>query len=109
MGDGIRAFITSTTAGLLHGIELHHASRQLDVETLDVKRGDVVDFIVDIGNGLNNDQYLWTVVIEEIGTTGNETIWNSEADFPTPESNIMDGWEQLAQVLMCSNEFLFID
>ena len=109
MGDGIRAFITSTTAGLLHGIELHHASRKLDVETLDVKRGDVMDFIVDIGNGLNNDQYLWTVVIEEIGTTGNETIWNSGADFPTPESNTMDGWEQLAQVLMCSNEFLFID
>jgi len=109
MGDGIRAFITSSSGGLHHSIELHHANRQLDVETLDVKSGDVVDFIVDIGNGLNNDQYLWTTTIQEIASTGNGTTWNSQADFPPPIANTLDGWEQLAQVLLCSNEFMFID
>jgi hypothetical protein len=107
MGDGIRAFITSSSGGLHHSIELHHANRQLDVETLDIKSGDVVDFIVDIGDGLNNDQYLWTTTIQELGSNG--TTWNSQADFPPPIANTLDGWEQLAQVLLCSNEFMFID
>jgi hypothetical protein len=88
---------------------LHHNTRQLDVETLDVKRGNTVDFIVDIGDGLNNDQYLWTTVIQQIASVGKETTWNSELDFPAPIIARLDGWEQLAQVLLCSNEFMFID
>lgn len=109
LGDGIRAFVVSSGGRLHHRVDLHHDKRQLDVETLDVKRGDTVDFIVDIGKGLNNDQYLWTTVIKETGSGGKEIIWNSELDFPAPITDRLDGWEQLAQILLCSNEFMFID
>ncbi|MDG2220176.1 MAG: PSD1 and planctomycete cytochrome C domain-containing protein [Rubripirellula sp.] len=109
LGDGIRAFVVSSDGRLHHRVSLHHNSRQLDVDTLAVKRGDTVDFIVDIGAGLNNDQYLWTTVIQEIGSAGKEITWNSELDFPTPAIDRLDGWEQLTQVLLCSNEFMFID
>ncbi|HBV61409.1 MAG TPA: hypothetical protein DEF45_00155 [Rhodopirellula sp.] len=109
LGDGIRAFVVSSDGRLHHSVNLHHSTQQLDVETLDVKRGDHVDFIVDIGGGLNNDQYLWTTVIQEIDSVEKETTWNSELDFPAPLIDELDGWEQLAQVLLCSNEFLFID
>ena len=108
-GDGIRAFVISSGGRLHHSVTLHHNTRQLDVETLDVKRGNTVDFIVDIGDGLNNDQYLWTTVIQQIASVGKETTWNSELDFPAPIIARLDGWEQLAQVLLCSNEFMFID
>lgn len=109
LGDGIRAFVVSTGGRLHHSVSLHHSTRQLDVETLDVKRGDTVDFIVNIGGGLNNDQYLWTTVIQKIDSIEKATTWNSELDFPAPTINQLDGWEQLAQVLLCSNEFIFID
>lgn len=109
LGDGIRVFVVSSGDQLHHKVNLHHDSRQLDIETLDLKRGDSIDFIVDIGNGLNNDQYLWTAVIQEIGTVGQTTTWNSELDFPEPTTDRLDGWEQLTQVLLCSNEFMFID
>ena len=108
-GDGIRAFVVSSNGRLHHSVSLHHNNQQLDITTLDVKRGDTVDFIVDIGDGLNNDQYLWTTVIQEIGSTGKESTWHSELDFPTPIIDRLDAWEQLAQVLLCSNEFIFID
>jgi hypothetical protein len=35
--------------------------------------------------------------------------WNSEADFPRNTVNLLTPLEQLAQVLMCSNEFMFVD
>ena len=108
-GDGIRAFVVSSGNRLHHSVSLHHNIRQLDVETLDVKRGDTVDFVVDIGKGLNNDQYLWTTVIQQIEPVGKETTWNSELDFPAPVIDRLTGWEQLTQVLLCSNEFIFID
>ena len=108
-GDGIRAFVVSSGGRLHHSVNLHHDIRQLDVETLDVKRGDSVDFIVDIGNELNNDQYSWTTVIQEIGSVGKETTWNSQLDFPAQTIDSLDKWEQLAQVLLCSNEFMFLD
>jgi hypothetical protein len=109
LGDGIRAFVVSSGGRLHHSVNLHHNTRQLDVETLDVKRGDTVDFIVDIGDVLNNDQYLWTTVIQQVESVGKETTWNSKLDFPAPITDRLDGWEQLAQVLLCSNEFIFID
>jgi hypothetical protein len=35
--------------------------------------------------------------------------WNSESDFPRNTVNLLTPLEQLAQVLMCSNEFMFVD
>jgi hypothetical protein len=58
---------------------------------------------------------LWSVVIEE---TSNETpradegaakVWNSTTDFPSNSVNTLDAWELLAQVVLCSNELLFVD
>ena len=108
-GDGIRAFLLSSPGGIHHSVTLHHEDRQLGIDELAVTKGDVVDFVVDIGKGLNNDQYLWTAVIEEIGDGAKNITWDSRADFPMPLSNPLDGWEQLAQVLLCSNEFMFVD
>jgi hypothetical protein len=108
-GDGIRAFIVSSVGGIHHSVTLHHDDRQFGVDELAVTKGDVVDFVVDIGKGLNNDQYLWKVVIEEVGDGDKTIVWDSSADFPPPVSNLLDGWEQLAQVLLCSNEFMFVD
>lgn len=108
-GDGIRAFIASSTDGELKSATIHQKSINLDVESLTLKAGDTVDFVVDIGKVLNSDQYLWSAQITEVADANNPTIWNSVTDFPAKETAKLTAREQLAQVLLCSNEFLFVD
>jgi hypothetical protein len=36
-------------------------------------------------------------------------IWDAKSDFRGPEEYKLSPWEQYVQVLMCTNEFLFVD
>ena len=103
-GDGIRAFVV--TAAGIESAKLHQQDTVLKIDELKVAKGDTVDFVVDIDKILNSDQYLrWSTVTEIDGST----VWNSEKDFTRNESKLLNGWEQLAQALLCSNEFMFVD
>lgn len=113
-GDGIRAFVIHSTVihstgGVLLSKSIHHDSAELNVASLFVSKGDVIDFLVDIGDVLNSDQYLWSTTIQPIETKDTIVRWNSENDFPKVTVEQLDPWEQLAQVLLCTNEFLFVD
>lgn len=108
-GDGIRAFVISSRKGQLASASIHHDTRELNIDPVAVEAGETIDFLVDIGDGLNSDQYLWTTMITDHSAEAPGAAWNSEADFPQEIIRQLTGWEQLAQVLFCSNEFLFID
>ena len=108
-GDGIRAFVVSSQQGVLAQAILHQDKVSLDAE-LEVQPGDTIDFVVDIDKILNSDQYLWEASIIEVPKDSNTaTRWNSKEDFPSNTVAMLTVWEQLAQVLFCSNEFFFID
>ncbi len=107
-GDGIRAFIVSSSSGVLASTTLHHDTKELNVERLQVKPGDTIDFVVDIGDVLNSDQFLWSASLTLADDDVNLS-WNSVTDFPAATDIRLAGWEQLAHVLFCSNEFIFID
>lgn len=111
VGDGIRAFVVSSQTGLLQSTKAHHQTLPLNVESLEVKPGDTIDFVVDIDEVLNSDQYLWTSTISDAGSAASKSpaSWNSETDFPQDTLEQLSPIEQLAQVLLCSNEFLFVD
>jgi len=114
VGDGIRAFIVSSQTGLLQSTKAHHQTLPLNVESLEVKPGDTIDFVVDIDEVLNSDQYLWscsisTATLHAGNKSKSPTSWNSETDFPRDTLDQLSPIEQLAQVLLCSNEFLFVD
>jgi hypothetical protein len=107
-GDGIRAFIASSNQGQLQSATIHQKTIELNADAVALKAGDTIDFVVDIGGILHSDQYLWTATIAE--RTGKKTtVWNSQTDFPKNQQDSLTPWEQLAQVLVCSNEFLFVD
>jgi hypothetical protein len=81
---------------------------------MSVSAGDTIDFVVDIGDELNSDQFLWSCSITPVAGTmpaaGGVTIaWDSQRDFPSGDLPQLSPLEQLAQVLLCSNEFLFVD
>ena len=105
-GDGVHAVILSSRLGELKSVPAHNAKVAMDVASLEVKAGDTIDFIVDIGGTLNSDQFVWAPVIGM-----RETVWDAKADFggPRPKDSLLAPWEQLAQVLLLSNELAFLD
>lgn len=111
-GDGIRGFVISSASGVLASATVHHATSPLNVESRDVKSGETIDFVVDIKDVLNNDQFLWKTSLEESPAAGASSpmlAWNSEADFTPVKVEQLTPWEQLAQLLLCANEFVFVD
>ena len=116
VGDGIRAFVSHSRLGKLRSTTLLGARADLQLDAIAFQAGDTLDFIVDIGNGLNSDQFLWSPKITSSVTAtpgaGGDTpsdAWDAQKDFPTQPKSQLSAWEQLVQVLMLSNEFMFVD
>ena len=73
-----------------------------------LKQGDTLDFIVDIRDGLNSDQFLWAPTIANSDTA----TWDAKKEFagpPAPGPQLLDPWPQYVQVLLLANEFSFVD
>jgi hypothetical protein len=119
--DGIRCWIVSSRQGVLKNETLHEATLPLEVDAIALKAGDTIDFVVDFNADLNSDQYLWKATIEEVAsaavdsslnddaTFASATSWDSVSDFANKAPRYLDPWRQLAQVLLLSNELMFID
>jgi hypothetical protein len=54
------------------------------------------------------DSYNWQVTLT-LENPGDRQIWNTERDFHGPDAQPLDLWAQFAQVLLMSNEFLYVD
>ncbi|MCI0744538.1 MAG: PSD1 and planctomycete cytochrome C domain-containing protein [Verrucomicrobia subdivision 3 bacterium] len=109
-GDGIRGRIVSSRAGLLGEWILQTNKAEIKLENIDLKAGDTLDFVVDFRDNLNSDDFKWAPVIK--ATASEPSEWSAKKDFagpPQPPPKPLDPWEQYAQVLLLSNEFLFVD
>ena len=106
-GDGIRCRIVASRGGVLAQAAIHNRTEDLNVASVELEAGDTVDFIVDIHTGLNSDQHFWSPVIT--GAAATPSTWNAERDFIGPAPVFLTNWEQLAQVLLLSNELMFVD
>lgn len=114
-GDGIRAFVGHSRLGKLLSAELHASKTDLSLSGLVMREGEVLDFVVDIGRGLNSDQFLWAPQIrsagDDAGSGGDEPVvlWDARRDLASQPKTQLDSWEQFVQVLMLSNELMFVD
>ncbi|MFM7606789.1 MAG: DUF1553 domain-containing protein, partial [Prosthecobacter sp.] len=115
VGDGIRAFVSHSRLGKLLGTKLHGSQADLSLISIAFQKGETLDFIVDIDIGLNSDQFLWSPQLsatQTIAGSGGDTpaeVWDVKKDFTASPKTTLTSWEQLAQVLMLSNEFMFVD
>ena len=105
-GDGIRGFLVSSRRGLLHSAVLHASSADFDLDRVEVAPGETLDFVVDLRDNLHSDEFEWAVTLRDLA---GESAWDAREDFAGTLSAQMSPLEQLAQVLLLSNEFLFID
>jgi hypothetical protein len=108
-GDGVRATIVSSSAGVLASASVHKSQTAIKQAPIHIKAGETLDFVVDIGGTLSHDEFAWEVTIAPQGEANSPATWNSVRDFRGPTSGELDPWAQLAQVLFSANEFLFVD
>ncbi len=107
-GDGVATCIVSSRTGPVASAVVHNDQTTLDCESLQVSPGDTIDFVVDVRDVLNSDDFLWKIEIAVHAADSTKT-WNAERDFGGTVTATLDPWEQLAQVLLATNEFLFVD
>jgi hypothetical protein len=102
-GD-IRVRIVSSRSGTAADKVVGPGEIPLTAERLDVLRGDTIDFVADCHGYVSYDRFSWAPVLR----MGDRT-WSAEADFAGPREAPLTAWEKYAQVLLETNEFLFVD
>jgi len=115
-GEGVRGFLVSSRAGLLKQVAVHHGQADLNADMVEIKAGDTLDFVTDLGKELSYNQFLWKAVITPLGQGDKaahpqaaQSNFDAYRDFGGQPAKQLDPWEQLAQVLLSANEFLFVD
>jgi hypothetical protein len=79
-----------------------------------VKAGEILDFTVDCRENTTSDGFRWVptlrlLVMPEKAPKDMQTVWDSQADFKAPPPPKLTPLEQMAQALIITNEFMFID
>lgn len=110
VGNGIRCWIISSRQGILKKFALHNASQEDFLEGIEVELGDTLDFVVDINGNLNSDDFRWSIDIARTPIDKSRiSHWNALDDFPKETMTPLTPLQQLAQTLLLSNEFMFVD
>jgi mono/diheme cytochrome c family protein len=116
-GDGIRARVISSRAGQLGEWIVDRVSRSSSptlIPKVKVKAGEILDFTVDCREHTSSDGYRWAPVLRSLQmaekTSGaQKTVWDAQADFKAPPPPKLTPLEQMAQALLMTNEFMFVD
>ncbi len=111
-GDGVRGRVVSSAAGKLGEWTIHNSKATTNVERVEVKRGDTIDFSVDLRKSVDSDSFTWAPKVRYLDASGGKGgAWNAKTDFggPPKQHRVLTAWEKYAQVLLLSNELMFID
>ncbi|HUS36432.1 MAG TPA: hypothetical protein VM680_13860, partial [Verrucomicrobiae bacterium] len=113
-GDGVRARIVQNNEKELGQWKVKKSKEATKIERVAVQKGDTIDFVVDKFGDLNSDSFTWAPTIEMFSaeTKGPVTRdWSAKEDFSGPKEmpKPLDPWEKLAQVILMSNELVFVD
>lgn len=107
-GDGIEASIVSSRRGVVASWIVARGTQLTEAELPAVESGETIDFVVGCRENDGWDTFHWKVSLALESSSGWQK-WSSEQDFHGPQPEPLDLWSQFAQVLLVSNEFLFID
>ncbi len=112
-GDGVMAVVASSQFGEKARWTATNQSVETFVPAIALRRGESLDFIVTCRANENSDSFLWAPKLVAVEKRM-PAIWDMARDFPKTSNgqsseSPMTSWEQLAQVLLLSNEFQFVD
>ncbi len=111
-GDGVLGRIVSDRRGVLGEWTVHNGRQATNLAAVKVELGETIDFVVEPRETAGFDTYNWAPNLTYTGR-GAKTMraWNAAQDFgaPAPEIARLSRREELAQVLLASNELAFVD
>ncbi len=109
-GDGVRGRVVASRGGLLGTWEVPQGEATTAPPPTAVEAGDTVDFITDCRENPGYDAFHWNVTLRlTSGANDPGQMWDSVTGFHGPLAPPLNRWQQLAQVLLMSNEFMFVD
>ncbi len=76
---------------------------------VELNAGDTLDFVVDCRGDASYDSFSWSPTVRELTEGGAHETWNAQTGFHGPITGGMSPWEEYAQVLLLTNEFVFVD
>lgn len=110
MGDGVRLRIFHSRLGILQDVVAENATTPVAAAPFDIRAGESIDFVVDCRANESHDSFRSKFMITQSFDGKVLRSWNSEDDFrDQPGASRLDAWAQLAQALMLTNEFVFVD
>jgi cytochrome c553 len=112
-GDGVAAFVWNSRLGEQSRWTATNQATETFVPAITLKQGESLDFIVSCRTNENSDSFQWSPKLATLEKR-RPIIWDIARDFPTtptgrPVESSLTAWEQLAQVVLLSNEFQFVD
>jgi len=118
LGDGVIGIVVSSRLGEIGRYQVANSQAQTRIPRIPVAKGETIDFVVVCLQNPNYDFFNWspqlrmhTTASTTAGADG-RTTWNARNDFSGPsatEQRPMDAWERFAQVLLLTNELIFIN
>ncbi len=102
---GITVSIIHSRLGLLDSRTiLPDQPAEIRLQGIALKAGDTLDFLTGCNGDPNSDSFTWSPVLRD--SASRMVLADAAADFGGPGSSALTAY---AQVLLCSNEFLFLD
>lgn len=106
-GNGVDGIIVRQSTHTLGRWTAQKGNVRTNVKAIPIAAGETIDFIVDCRGDVAFDSFEWTIEIVDAGNPAKS--WNSVSQFHGPLPAPLDAWGMLAQVLLLSNEFQFVD
>ena len=75
-----------------------------ELKGIKIEQGEIIDFVVDSDGDYEADDFQWAPIIAVA-----DQKWDAKTAFAGPKIRRLTGREQLAQVLLLTNEFAFLD
>ena len=125
-GDGVRARVISSASGLIGEWIADGAAAKTDLKNVKLVAGDILDFAVDCRETTTSDGFRWPLSIKLVNNAEkppakaqtvsqtmaqatSQTVWDAQTDFKAPPPPKLQPLQQIAQALLMTNEFLFVD
>ncbi len=104
-GDGVRLQVVHSRLGVIRELEIKGKDKkEFLLNEVQMKKGETLDFVVDCQQGSNSDSFTWNLDVRQEG----HKKWAYADEFGGP-GKIATPLENLAQALLCTNEFMFVD
>jgi len=113
-GDGVRARVISSASGLLGEWIADGGAARTDLTNVQLVAGETLDFAVDCRETTTSDSFRWPLAIKLLDNAEKlpaktQIVWDAQTDFKAPPPPKLQPLEQIAQALLMTNEFLFVD